>query len=57
MNYGCREAGACTSSIEIDEAVVAGCFVRHPGYTVVHVVQAGCDGNLCQGGGFRDDWG
>jgi hypothetical protein len=31
MNFGCREAGACTSYLEIDEAVVAVYFVRHLG--------------------------
>ena len=36
---------------------VAAYLISHPGWTVVRVVQDGCDGDLCQGVGLRDEWG
>jgi 16S rRNA C967 or C1407 C5-methylase (RsmB/RsmF family) len=43
----------CTPYREEDEGVVAAFLARHPGWTVVHAVQPGCDGDLGQAGGLR----
>jgi 16S rRNA C967 or C1407 C5-methylase (RsmB/RsmF family) len=43
----------CTPYLEEDEAVVAAFLARHPGWTVVHSLQPGCDDDLRQAGGLR----
>jgi precorrin-6B methylase 2 len=43
----------CTPYLEEDEGVIAAFLVRHPGWTVVHCVQPGCDGDLRQAGALR----
>ncbi len=43
----------CTPYLEEDEGVVAAFLARQPGWTAVHALQPGCDGDLRQAGGLR----